>query len=108
MNKDEIRLMQNAAVALERKNAEVLRLKASSRGDRLRKSEKDVKDAAKPKTRAGRGIALKLAEGEIASREPKDARLCFAGMTRAAPKPAKPVEKAAIVRAYRDAIAARR
>jgi hypothetical protein len=83
-------------------------LEAASRGRRLAKAEKDVKDAAKPKTLAGRAVALKRAEGEIAARERKDARLVFTDMKPVKSKPAKPLVKAALARAYRDAIAARR
>jgi hypothetical protein len=56
-------------------------LEAASRGRRLRKAEAEIKDAAKPKTLGGRGVALQHAEAEVASRQRPDPRCMWRGMT---------------------------
>jgi hypothetical protein len=56
-------------------------LEAASRGRRLRKAEAEVKDAAKPKTLGGRGVALQQAEAEVATRKRPDPRCMWRGMT---------------------------
>jgi hypothetical protein len=49
-------------------------LEAASRGRRLRKSEAEVKDATKPQTLAGRGVALRQAESDVQASKPLDPR----------------------------------
>jgi hypothetical protein len=55
-------------------------IEAASRGRRLRKSEAEVKDAAKPKTLGGRGVALRQAESDVQAAKPRDRRLCWNDM----------------------------
>jgi hypothetical protein len=56
-------------------------LEAASRGRRLRAAENEVKNAAKPKTLGGRGVALQQAEAEVAARQRPDPRCMWRGMT---------------------------
>jgi hypothetical protein len=56
-------------------------LEVASRGRRLRKAEAEIKDAAKPKTLGGRGVALQQAETEVATRKRPDPRCMWRGMT---------------------------
>jgi hypothetical protein len=77
--KNNAALLEEAAVALEKQSAELSKLKASTRGERLRKSETELKNAAKPKTRAGRGVALRRVEAEIVASK-RDGRLVYHDM----------------------------
>jgi hypothetical protein len=54
---------------------------AASRGRRLRKAEAEVKAAAKPKTRAGRSVALRQAEADVQASKPRDPRCIWLSMT---------------------------
>lgn len=72
-------LLNDAAAALERQATQLAKFKALSRGDRLRKAEAEVKAAAKPKTLAGKGAALRAAEAEVAAHK-RDPRCVWRGM----------------------------
>jgi hypothetical protein len=65
---------------------------AASRLRRLRKAETEVRDAAKPKTFAGRGVTLRQAEAEIAGKQPRDPRCMWNEMVVDRPK-SKPSQK---------------
>jgi hypothetical protein len=56
-------------------------VEVASRGRRLRKAENEVKDAAKPKTLGGRGVALQQAEAEVATRKRSDPRCMWRDMS---------------------------
>jgi capsule polysaccharide export protein KpsE/RkpR len=79
------------------------KLEPAAREKRLRAAETDVKSAAKPKTRADKGVALSRVEAEIEASKPHDPRLCFAEMKHVKPEPTKPNAKAELIRAYRRA-----
>jgi len=49
-------------------------IESASRGRRLHKAEAEVKAAAKPQTLAGKGVALRRAEAEVAAHKPRDPR----------------------------------
>jgi hypothetical protein len=76
-------------------------LEAAARGTRLRKSEAEVKDSAKPKSRGGRLIE---AEADVAARQRPDPRLLYSEMKpERRREPTKPNAKAELIRAYRRA-----
>jgi hypothetical protein len=79
--KNNVALLNEAAVSLEKQTAELAKLKASSRGDRLRKAEASVKAAAKPTTLGGRSVQLRQAEASVAAAKPLDRRLCWREMS---------------------------
>lgn len=81
--KNNVALLKEAAVALEKQTAELAKLKASSRGDRLRKAEASVKAAAKPTTLGGRSVQLRKAEATVKASKPRDSRLVWDGMRKA-------------------------
>jgi hypothetical protein len=80
-------------------------IEAASRGRRLRKAENEVKNAAKPKTFAGRGLALRQAEADVRPRQRRDARCLYSEMKPAnGREPSKPNAKAVLIQAYRHMV----
>ena len=102
-------MTKKTTAVLSKAEALLRDIEAAARGPRLRKAEAEVRDAAKPKTRAARAVALKRSEAEIAACERPDPRCCFAEMKPANwQKRAKPDAHAALVQHLRAEFTARR